>query len=122
MRVLILEPDRIVAECISDELKRRNIQVSIATTADRAINLADAHTPDAVIAELSLPGHSGSEFMYEFRTYEEWRDIPIVIYSTLKPTKTVQDSNDWALLGIHSYMYKPDFTIQVLADAIESIE
>lgn len=121
MNVLLLESDRLIAKCISDELKRRNIKVYVATSADLAIKLADAHMPSAVISELSLPSHSGTEFLYEFRTYSDWRNTPIVIYSSMKPANNITQSKDWQLLGIKDFLYKPDTSIQTVAEVIESI-
>jgi DNA-binding response OmpR family regulator len=119
--VILLEPDRVVASCIEQEFISRNISVSIANNADRAVELADANFPDAVICELSIPSHSGSEFLYEFRTYTDWTNIPIIIFSSIKPSKTVTSSKDWKLLNIHEVLYKPDTTLQELGDLVESV-
>jgi len=118
--VLLLEPDRIIAKCIVEELERRNITVSVATNADSAIIMADKNYPDAVISELSIPGHSGSEFLYEFRTYSDWRAVPILIFSSLKPSREILSSKDWKLLGITEMLYKPDTSLQRLGDAVET--
>jgi len=66
---LLLEPDRVIAECIVSELSKFGVSVQVAQNADSAITLSDKQKPDVVISELSIPGHSGSEFLYEFRTY-----------------------------------------------------
>jgi DNA-binding response OmpR family regulator len=119
--VLLLEPDRIVAACIVDELSRRNISVSLATNADNAIKLSDKNKPDVVISELSIPGHSGSEFLYEFRTYSDWADVPILIFSSLRPTHEILHSKDWKLLRVEKLLYKPDTTLQSLGNAVQKL-
>jgi DNA-binding response OmpR family regulator len=119
--VILLEPDRVVAGCIEQEFKSRNITISIASNADRAVELADENFPDAVICELSIPGHSGSEFLYEFRTYTDWANVPIIIFSSIKPSKTVTSSKDWKLLNIHEVLYKPDTTLQELGDLVKFV-
>jgi DNA-binding response OmpR family regulator len=119
--VILLEPDRVVAGCIEQEFKSRNITISIASNADRAVELADENFPDAVICELSIPGHSGSEFLYEFRTYTDWTNVPIIIFSSIKPSKKVTSSKDWKLLNIHEVLYKPDTTLQELGDLVEFV-
>lgn len=118
--VLLLEPDRVVSDCIVQELSRRNITVSVATNAVTATEQSDAKAPDVVICELSIPGHSGSEFLYEFRTYTDWLDIPIVIFSSLKPSVDITNSKDWKLLNIKEMLYKPDVTLQDLGQIVET--
>lgn len=118
--VLLLEPDRVIAGCIVEELGRRNITVSVATNADSAVTLADKQNPDAVISELSIPGHSGSEFLYEFRTYSDWRTVPIIVFSSLKPSREIVSSKDWKLLRISEMLYKPDTSLQKLGQAVET--
>ena len=118
--VVLLEPDRVVADCIVQELSRRNISVDVATNADKAVQLSDTKFPDAVICELSIPGHSGSEFLYEFRTYTDWVDVPIIIFSSLKPSIDITNSKDWKLLNICQILYKPDTTLQKLGQIVET--
>lgn len=118
--VLLLESDRVIAGCVTQELARRNITVSVAANADMAIIQADRKSPDLVISELSMPGHSGSEFLYEFRTYSDWRTAPILIFSSLKPSREVLASKDWKLLGVAEMLYKPDTSLQKLGDVVES--
>ena len=118
--VVLLEPDRVIAECIVQELSKRKITVDIANNADKAVGLSDANFPDAVISELSIPGHSGSEFLYEFRTYSDWKDVPLIIFSSLKPSTNITSSKDWKLLNIYEILYKPDTTLQKLGETVES--
>ncbi len=117
--VLLLEPDRVVADCIVEELGRRNISVSVASNADTAIQICDNKSPDAVVCELSIPSHSGSEFLYEFRTYSDWNKVPIIIFSSLKPSNIITDSKDWKLLKISAMLYKPDTTLQHLGNLVQ---
>lgn len=118
---LVIEPDRVIAKCIVEELNRRNITVSLASNADNAVQISDDKSPDIVICELSIPGHSGSEFLYEFRTYSDWLEVPIVVFSSLKPSQEIIKSKDWKLLNINQFLYKPDTTLQKLGERVESI-
>jgi two-component system, OmpR family, phosphate regulon response regulator PhoB len=119
--VLLLEPDRVVARYIVDELVRQNMTVSIATNADEAVKLSDKKQPDVVVSELSMPGHSGTEFLYEFRTYSDWFDIPILIFSSLRPISEITSSNDWKLLRIEKLLYKPDTSLHVLGQTVHNL-
>lgn len=119
--ILLLEPDRISAKCIAQELEKRQFEVFIASTAETAVTQADKVTPDLVICELSLPGHSGSEFIYEFRTYSDWKNTPMLIYSSIKIPKKILESRDWKLLNLTQILYKPDFSLQKLVQIADDL-
>jgi DNA-binding response OmpR family regulator len=118
--ILLLEPDRVVSKCISDIFVEKNHTISIVGNADRAIEACDKNKPDVVVLELSIPGHSGSEFLYEFRTYTDWLQVPVVIYSSLKPPVKITESKDWKLLGIYEFLYKPDVTLNKLMQSVDA--
>jgi DNA-binding response OmpR family regulator len=119
--ILILEPDRISAKCIEEELVKRNFEVYKASSAETAVAQADKLKPDLVICELSLPGHSGSEFIYEFRTYTDWKNTPMLIYSSIKVPNKMTKSRDWELLSIARVLYKPDFSLKKLGELVEDL-
>lgn len=120
MRILLVESDRIMSKCITEECEKLGIAVAVCRDADEAVAAADTHTPDAVVVELSLAGHSGMEFLYEFRTYADWQDIPIYVYTTLKPSARIYDSIDWQLLKITEFLYKPNVSVPALLDKVMS--
>ncbi len=117
--VLLLEPDRIMADCIRQEFAKQNIKTHIVSSPDEAVKDADKQQPDLIIAELSLPAHSGTEFLYEFRTYSDWSNIPFIVHSSIKVSGTITKSKDWKLLNINKCLYKPVTSLQKLV--IESI-
>jgi CheY-like chemotaxis protein len=92
-----------------------------AADARTAILQADDVKPDVVVVELSLAGHSGLEFLYEFRTYDDWRDIPIIVYTTIRLQPEVTASTAWKQLNIARYLYKPNVTLKTLKDAVEKL-
>ena len=118
--IVILEPDRTLAKCIQDACEQRHMTAHIAINADDAIEHADLHKPDAVITELSLAGHSGSEFIYEFRTYPDWLDIPLYVFSSMRISEPIQTSRDWKLLGITEFVYKPDVSLHELVERVQA--
>lgn len=116
MRVLIIDSDQAVVSLLSAELGLAGCMVDVAISADMAIKLSDKNSPDVVITELTLPSNSGTEFIYEFRTYRDWKTIPIIVFSSLLLDREVLESQDWKLLNIHSYFYKPKSTLNNVID------
>lgn len=76
MNVLLVEPDTKLAGMYKTALESAGHKVFWALDAQSAVHLADDSAPDLVVLEIQLTSHSGIEFLYEFRSYNEWQDIP----------------------------------------------
>ncbi|MDB5169512.1 MAG: two-component system, OmpR family, response regulator [Candidatus Saccharibacteria bacterium] len=121
MNILLIEPDRLLAGTYRQALEGQGHKVIMCASAQSAIFAADTVTPDLIILELQLIDHSGIEFLYEFRSYPEWQNIPVVVQSTV-PAR--EFDNSWDLLknelGVAGYHYKPLTTLQTLLNSVNS--
>lgn len=118
--ILLLEPDRILADVYRAALAYNGHDVYICASAQSAIFCADEHRPDLLLLELQLVGHSGIEFLYEFRSYADWTEVPVIILSQV-PAAELQGSRELlhGLLGVREYHYKPQTSLAKLASAVE---
>lgn len=120
--VLLIEPDRPLAKTYSGALKSAGYKVSVVSSAQQAIHGADQLTPDVVVLELQLVGHSGIEFLYEFRSYADWQNIPVLVHTAV-PYIELQDG--WGLLtkhlGVSDYKYKPTTDLQTLVSSVNEL-
>jgi DNA-binding response OmpR family regulator len=118
-QVLLIEPDRALAPTNFDARTYAGHRVQICATAQSAIFCADDIKPDVVILELQLVSHSGIEFLYEFRSYPDWQDIPVVV-TTNVPAGEFEGS--WKLLrdqlSVNRYLYKPLTSLRSLLLAV----
>jgi len=114
-RILLVEPDRLLADIYQKALAADGHETMTAAGAQAAVTAADARQPDLVILELQLVEHSGIEFLYEFRSYPEWQGIPVLVHSTVPPAE-FNDSRRIlsAQLGVDTYLYKPRTTLNEL--------
>lgn len=121
-QILLIEPDHILANLYSQGLESAGHTVVKAVSAQSAIHAADKIKPDVVILELQLIDHSGIEFMYEFRSYPEWREIPVLVLSGIPPTE-FSGSHDLLIneLGVQSYHYKPQTSISDLMAVVDKL-
>jgi len=117
--VLLIDQSQVSQKTIKEILL--GFSVLHASDASSAIKLASEITPDIIIIELSLGGHSGMEFIYEFRTYSDWRNIPIIIYSTIRLEPAIINSKSWNNLGIGAYLYKPESSLAILKSTVEKL-
>lgn len=117
-RILLIEPDRILAKAFAEKLSALGHKTTVCLTGQAAIQAADKQAPELVILELQLKGHNGVEFLYELRSYPEWQDIPVIV-QTLVPEQTLRNIQTMPLLNISAYLYKPASNLEKLADAVQ---
>lgn len=119
--ILILEPDIRLARTYGQLFAAHGHTVESCTTAQDAVIAADEQTPDLVIVELQLVSHSGIEFLYEFRSYADWKHVPVLVLSTV-PAEEFADSQDLLRrLGVREFHYKPRTSLQQLLRNVQAI-
>ena len=111
----MLEPDAVLAQTFREVLELAGHEVVVCREAQEAVFSVDDAKPAIILLELQLVGHSGIEFLYELRSYADWRDIPVVIVSNVPPyefnanAELLRDS-----LGVTEYCYKPQTSLAQL--------
>lgn len=117
--ILLIEPDRVLAETYKHILESTGYKVIIAAGAQTAVSAADKIRPELVILELQLVEHSGIEFLYEFRSYDDWQNIPVLIHSQVPPSEF---SDNLELLknelNVVNYLYKPHTKLSKLVEVV----
>jgi DNA-binding response OmpR family regulator len=122
MHILLLEPDRVLAGTYRRALEAAGYTVTMCASAQSAIFASDTIKPDLVILELQLIEHSGIEFLYEFRSYPEWQDVPVIMQTSV-PGK--EFDNSWDMLGkqlgVKAYHYKPFTNLKTLLATVNEL-
>ena len=120
--VLLVEPDQVLAKIYNQALRQAGYKVTHVFYAQQAVEAADKKAPNVVICEIQLISHSGIEFLYEFRSYGDWRNIPVLILSSVPPLEFSRSlkglSED---LGVTKYLYKPKTNLAELISAVDSL-
>ena len=121
MNILLIEPDLRLSATYELALRGAGHVVSAAGTAQQAVHSADGLEPDLVILELQLAAHNGVEFIYEFRSYAEWIEVPIILLTMVAP-RALQITDDMLKqLGIVDILYKPATTLRQLVRAVHEV-
>jgi len=113
-RVLLIEPDKPLSDIYRSVLVSDGYTVDACAHAQDAVHAADDNRPDIVVLELQLAAHNGIEFIYEFKSYTEWQDIPIVVHSIIPPAAFGMNPRMQRLCGIKHYLYKPATSLKRL--------
>ncbi len=82
MRILLVEPDEILGRITSDRLTSMGHDVAWERSTQASLDALNDSPPELVILEPSTGVHNGIELLYEMRSYGDWRDIPVVIYTS----------------------------------------
>lgn len=120
VHVLLIEPNQALAAAYATAMMHEGWTVARALTSQEALDAADAQLPDIIILELHIGEHNGIEFLHEFRSYDDWQDVPIILNSTVEPEVIeplkVTLKRDF---GIEVCLYKPQTSIARLLAAIK---
>lgn len=122
MHVLLIEPDVVLARAYRAAFEALDIGVTVVSSAQGAIEAVDAKQPDCVVLELQLAGHSGVEFLHEFRSYEDWQHIPVVVYSAVPRDAFGVAESTWERFGVHRYLYKNDVSASQMAAIVRAMQ
>lgn len=120
--ILLVEPDLLMARNYYDALKTAGYIVTAVPSAQAAILAADESKPDIVILELQLVGHSGIEFLYEFRSYADWQNVSLIIHTQIPPSEFA-GSRELLMneLGVSTYLYKSQTSLRKLLSAVREV-
>lgn len=123
MKILLVEPDVVLANIYQKSLESSGHHVRVSATGQQAIDLMDHDIPDVIILEIQLAGHNGIEFLYEMRSYGEWLETPVIVLSNV-PQSEFRDSHEVLIkyLKISQYLYKPATSLDKLLGVLESLE
>lgn len=119
MHVLIVEPDKQLANNLTAALEAKGHTASRAVSAQTAVHEIDNQVPDAIVLELHLKKHNGVEFLYELRSYREWHQIPVIVWSFAHPDKFVSNEELLQQLGIVDYLYKPAVSLEQVVATVQ---
>lgn len=118
--ILVLEDDKSLSSAIKISLAKNNFNVLIASSVESAVEvLKSSESIDAVWLDHYLLGDkSGLDFMYELKSDEKWKNIPVFVV-----TNSVSDDkiNSYNVLGIEKYFVKSDNSLAEIIGSIKNI-
>lgn len=117
----MVETDRVIADNLSRYLSRSGHEIDWQQDLQAAIDASDNCCPDLVVLDLMLCGRSGVEFLYEFRSYPDWQDIPVVLFSNISIRDLGASTAGFNQLNISAYHYKPTTSMAQLAHSIDFV-
>ena len=93
--VLVVDDEREIAELIADQLAALDVQVTIASGGEQALELLRANPFDAMTLDILMPGMDGFTVLHEIREDPELRHTPIVFVSVFSGQQEL--AGEWAV-------------------------
>lgn len=118
-QLLLIESDHVIAQSVMSFMSQQGVDVSITSSALEAIQICDSTLPDVIVVDSALTGHSGVEFLHEFRSYHDWSHVPILLWSMQRlSTRQVYALQQ---LGVNDVLYKPKTSLAILLSHVQSL-
>lgn len=114
-KILIVDDEPINLDFFDVMLSRLGFQVEMAEDGEEALEMIQDDKPDLIILDNIMPKMTGWELtkiLKKSKAYEEYRDIPIIMFSAMD---AVKDKIEGFELGIEDYITKPFNFSEVLA-------
>ena len=108
--VLLVDDDVTLRERLARALRERNFDVRTAGSADEAIALARADSPEMAVLDLKMPGRSGLDLLREMRDHD-----PATRILVLTGYGSIATAVEATKLGAIGYLPKPVDADELLA-------
>ena len=110
MRILVIEDDPVLANCVTEILEVNGHESELAQTGEDGIYLAETGFYQLIILDLGLPDMKGIEVIKEIRNHQQ--NIPILILSGhVQLENKIESLNK----GADDYMIKPFHRDELMA-------
>ncbi len=97
--VLVCDDDAAVREVAANLLTSRGFRVKAVNSGAEAIRIAEAERPDLIVLDLVMPGMNGWQVTEALKASPETADIPVVIFSVMRPDESPKALNPGEVAG-----------------------
>jgi DNA-binding response OmpR family regulator len=91
-KIAIIEDDLVIANIYRNKLNVDGFQVEIAHDGPTGIELIESFRPDLVLLDLMLPVISGLDLLKKIRSQAEFKELPVIVFSSTYLTNVVQEA------------------------------
>ncbi len=102
--ILAVDDSQSIRKFITLALKVRGFSVLTADDGMQALEQLPLQEIDLLITDLNMPNVDGFELIRSVRAIDEYRELPIIVLSSLSSNDDIQRGLD---LGANSYLIKP---------------
>ncbi len=115
-KILTIEDDRDLLTLVDKKLTDEGFEVVGFETGQQALDYLKNHRPDLIVLDILLPDIDGITVLTEITNNENWKDIPVIIFSNLDQPGSFEQVT---ALGDYEYLVKAKTELSDLADKIK---
>ena len=117
-RLLVVDDDPLILQCMKLALPPPDYDVFTAETASAALELFKQHQPDAVLLDVQLPDQSGLAALCELRELD--RRVPVILMTGHGTAETVITAMSGGAFEYITKPFDPDDILPVIDSALET--
>jgi two-component system, chemotaxis family, chemotaxis protein CheY len=102
--ILVADDSPTIRKFVSVALSVRGYEIISCSDGMEAIEILPTQKVDLVITDLNMPNVDGFELILSIRNNTEYKDVPIIVLSSLGATEDIQRGLE---CGANSYLVKP---------------
>lgn len=102
--ILVVEDEDFFRRSLKMILEKRGFKVEAVSDGNLAFELISKRVPDLVLLDMEMPVINGIEVAKQLRSYETYRDLPIIMLTGLGDRKTITLALE---AGVNDYIVKP---------------
>ncbi|MFH2218980.1 MAG: response regulator [Pseudomonadota bacterium] len=114
IKVLLVDDEEDFVQSLSERIKMRELDSSVALDGEEALRLVDEEVPDVMVLDLKMPGIDGMEVLRRVK-----KAYPKVQVIMLTGHGSEKDETEARRLGAFEYLEKPT-SIDILTKHIKS--
>ena len=120
-KILLIEDEMPAIDIYEKVLGKAGFEIKSLTSGKEAlselrkIKHQEKAKPDLILLDLILPDINGIEILREIKSWQETKDIPVVILTNYKDVETEQRGNQ---LGANAYIIKTNITPQEIVGIV----
>lgn len=118
IKILLAEDDKFFLALYKNKLTSAGYEVVVAEDGEVAIKMIGSEKIDVVILDLVMPKKDGFEVLSFMKNNEEYKNIPVIIFSSLSQEEDIQKAKDF---GINDYFDKSAVDFGKLKEKIEEL-
>jgi two-component system, cell cycle response regulator len=111
-RILVADDDPAIVQTMTWVLKEHGYEVGAAHNGAALLEQLEQRTPDLVLLDVMFPDADGFELLERIKTDDRWRDLPVLMVSSLPPEETAVKTLG---LGASDFIRKPFRVRELLA-------
>ena len=118
MEILIVDDSETVRIKLKNALQGSGLIIHEASDGLEGLGiLEETRTINLIVSDLNMPGLNGLDFIEQARTFEEFKEVPVLIVTTEVAQSLKQRAKD---LGVRAWMQKP-LAQEKVADVINRV-